>query len=291
MSLLVIGRGGQLASSLVRRAREKGVALDVIGRPEFDLLQPEAIAGEIRARKPSAVINAAAYTAVDAAEDDIYAARQINATGPAIAARAAADTGAAFIQVSTDYVFDGVKQGPYVETDATAPLGVYGATKLEGELQTLAANPNTIVLRTAWVYDATGANFVRTMLRLAVDRDELSVVDDQHGNPTFADDLADAILTIAALPTQSGVFHCANTGAATRAELAEEIFAQSRARGGPTAHVTRVSSDRFPTRAKRPANSRLDTRKLSHTYGIHLRPWREALAACMDEIAVTWSKS
>ncbi len=283
--ILVIGRGGQLARALARRGAARGVALDVIGRPEIDLLTPETIAREITARRPNAVINAAAYTAVDKAEDDQEAARRINADAPEAMARAAAEIGAAFVQVSTDYVFAGDKDGAYIETDPVAPQGVYGATKLEGETRSLAANARTIVLRTAWVYDATGANFVRTMLRLASTRDELGVVADQRGCPTFADDLADAALSVALNPMHGGVYHCAGAGETTWAGLAEEIFAQSAARGGPSARVRHITTAEFPTRAKRPANSRLDCAKLAKDYGVGMRPWREALAACIDEIA------
>lgn len=283
--ILVVGRGGQLARALVRRGAVRGVALDVIGRPEIDLLAPETLAREIAARRPSALINAAAYTAVDKAEDEQEAARRINAEAPEMMARAAAEVGAAFVQVSTDYVFAGDKDGAYVETDPVAPQGAYGATKLEGETRSLAANTRTIVLRTAWVYDATGANFVRTMLRLASSRDELGVVADQRGCPTFADDLADAALSVALNPVQGGVYHCAGAGETTWASFAEEIFAQAAARGGPSANVRHITTAEFPTRAKRPANSRLDCAKLAKDYGVGMRPWRDALAACMDEIA------
>ncbi len=282
---LVVGRNGQLARALVRRAAARGIALDVIGRPEIDLASPQQVADAIMARRPKAIINAAAYTAVDKAEDDRDQAHQINALAPEAMARAAADIGAAFVQVSTDYVFAGDKSGAYVESDPVAPNGVYGATKLEGEQRALAANAQTIVLRTAWVYDASGANFVRTMLRLATTRDELGVVADQHGCPTFADDLADAALAVALKPEHHGIYHCAGAGETSWAGFAEEIFAQSRARGGPSANVRAITTAAFPTRAKRPANSRLDCAKLASDYGVTMRPWREALAACMDEIA------
>ncbi|MDZ4690980.1 dTDP-4-dehydrorhamnose reductase [Terricaulis sp.] len=283
--ILVIGRNGQLARALVRRAAARGVAIEVLGRPEIDLMAPDSAAREISARKPSVVLNAAAYTAVDKAEDDAETAQQINANAPEAMARAAADVGAAFVQVSTDYVFAGDKDGAYVETDAVAPNGVYGATKLEGEQRSLAANARTIVMRTAWVYDASGANFVRTMLRLSSTRDELGVVADQRGCPTFADDLADAALSVALKPQRFGVYHCAGAGETTWADFAEEIFAQSRALGGPRAAVRKITTAEFPTRAKRPANSRLDCTKLARDYGVVMRPWREALSACMDEIA------
>ncbi|HYD87721.1 MAG TPA: dTDP-4-dehydrorhamnose reductase [Vitreimonas sp.] len=280
MTILVIGRGGQVARALARRGD-----VEVIGRPDFDLLQPDAIAAEIVRRRPRVVINAAAYTAVDKAEDEPDAAMAINGEAVGAIARSSAEIGAALLHVSTDYVFAGDKSAPYVENDPTGPTGAYGASKLRGEQLALAANPRAIVLRTAWVFDACGANFVRTMLRLAKSRDVITVVADQHGCPTFADDLAAAALAIAADPHHAGIYHCAGSGETTWAAFAEEIFAQSRARGGPHAHVKHIASAEFPTRAKRPANSRLDCAKLAREYGFVMRPWREALGACLDEIA------
>ncbi|MBC7768801.1 MAG: dTDP-4-dehydrorhamnose reductase [Phycisphaerales bacterium] len=280
MNLLVIGRGGQVARALARR----GDAANV-GRPEFDLQRPEELAAEIARRRPSVVINAAAYTGVDKAEDEPDLAMAINGDAVGAIARASADVGAALLQVSTDYVFAGDKDAPYREDDPTGPTGQYGASKLRGEQLALAANTRAIVLRTSWVFDARGANFVRTMLRLAKTRDVISVVADQHGCPTFADDLADAALAIAASPKHAGVYHCAGAGETTWARFAEEIFAQSRARGGPAAEVKPITSAEFPTRAKRPGNSRLDCDKLAREYGVVMRPWREALGACLDDIA------
>jgi len=285
VSIVVIGRSGQVARALVRRAAARGVRVQTFGRPELDLEHSDAAAALVAAMRPSVVINAAAYTAVDKAEDEVERAGRINAVGPASIARAAAAVDAPILHLSTDYVFTGDKPAPYIETDATGPTGAYGATKLEGERLVVAANPRAIVLRTAWVFNATGANFVRTMLRLARSRDEISVVADQRGCPTFADDLADAALSIAARPDHAGIYHCAGEGETSWAGFAEEIFAQSRARGGPTASVRPITTAEFPTRAKRPANSRLNCAKLTADYGLTLRAWREALAACMDEIA------
>lgn len=280
MSLLIVGKNGQVARALAAGAAARKLSFNVIGRPEFDLA---TLDGEIPT-KARAVINAAAYTQVDRAEDDIETARRVN--GHALGALAHAATGAhVFVHFSTDYVFAGDKASPYIETDPVAPINAYGASKLEGERATLANNPRSVILRTAWVYDAGGANFVRTMLRLAKTRDEVSVVADQRGCPTFAADLAGAALTIATEPRAYGVYHCVGAGETTWAEFAEEIFAQSRALGGPAAAVKRITTAEFPTRAKRPANSRLDCSKLEREYGVRMRPWREALAACMDEIA------
>lgn len=283
MTILVIGRNGQVARALARRAAARGIAIELLGRPGFDLLAPDA--SVIAARKPTAVINAAAFTAVDKAETEREQAFQINAAGAEAIARGAAEVGATVIQVSTDYVFAGDKAAPYVETDATGPTGVYGASKLEGERAAAASNPRAVIVRTAWVFDAQGANFVRTMLRLAKTRPQLNVVADQRGCPTFADDLADALLTIAEKGGPAGVYHAAGAGETTWAEFAKEIFALSAARGGPSAEVAPIPTSEYPTPAKRPANSRLDCSKLAADYGVRLRPWREALAQCIDEIA------
>lgn len=285
MSILVLGRSGQVARALARRAEARGIVVEIAGRPDADLEQPERVAALIAECRPSVVINAAAYTAVDKAEDEPERAQRINAVGPAAASHAATQVGAAFIQISTDYVFAGDKDGAYVENDAVGPTGVYGATKLAGERNVLAANPRAIVMRTAWVYDASGANFVRTMLRLAKTRDEVSVVADQRGCPTFAEDLADAALSVAARPELYGVYHCAGAGETNWAGFAQAIFEESRRRDGPAASVRSITTADYPTRAKRPANSRLNCAKLATDYGVVMRPWRDALSACMDEIA------
>jgi dTDP-4-dehydrorhamnose reductase len=281
VTIFVIGRRGQVARALAR-----GAVVRVLGRPELDLENADSAREIVASANPSIVINAAAYTAVDKAEDDRDRAFAINATGAEAVALGAQDAGAAIIHVSTDYVFSGDNASPYLETDATGPTGVYGASKLEGEQRVLAANPDAILVRTAWVFDAQGANFVRTMLRLAKTRNQIDVVADQRGCPTSASDLAAALLTIAQSPTTPGVFHCAGAGEATWAEFAREIFAQSKARGGPHAEVRPIAASEYPTRARRPANSRLSCDKLVAAYGVRMRPWRDALSACMDEITI-----
>lgn len=285
MTLLIIGKAGQVARALARGASERGVQYAALGRPEFDL---ETFDGALPI-EPSAVINAAAYTQVDRAEDETDRARAINAVAPGKLAQATPRDGV-FIHFSTDYVFAGDKPAPYAESDPVAPINAYGASKLEGERAVLAAHPRAVILRTAWVYDASGANFVRTMLRLAKTRDEINVVADQRGCPTFACDLASAALDIAARPIAFGVFHCAGSGETTWAAFAEEIFRLSAARGGPSAAVRPITAAEFPTRAKRPQNSRLDCSKLENEYGVRMRHWRDALAECIDEIAANgWS--
>jgi dTDP-4-dehydrorhamnose reductase len=286
VNVLVIGRSGQVARAL--RSGARGRAVRALGRPESDLEAPEVLVKAIEDIRPDVVVNAAAYTAVDQAEAEPDRAFAINAAGPEAVALAAARCGAAMIQISTDYVFDGAKPDPYVETDPTMPTSVYGRSKLEGEQRVLGANPRAIVLRTSWVFASEGSNFIRTMLRLAKTRDQINVVSDQSGCPTFAEDLAEAILAVTDRVSAGGafgVYHCAGGGETTWADLAAETFALSAARGGPSAAVAPILARDYPTRAARPANSRLDCSKVAADYGIRLRPWREALAACVDDIA------
>lgn len=286
MSILVIGRTGQVARALVRCAG--GRAIQALGRPDVDLEKPDALAALVERISPDVVVNAAAFTAVDQAEAEEARAFAINAFGAEAVARGAARCGAAMIQISTDYVFDGAKPQPYVETDPTAPTSVYGRSKLEGEQRVLAAHSRAIVLRTSWVYAATGLNFVRTMLRLAKTRPQINVVSDQFGCPTLADDLAEGVLVVADKvrgADRFGTYHCAAGGETTWANLAAETFALSTARGGPAAVVAPILARDYPSRATRPANSRLDCSRIATDYGVRLRPWREALAACVDEIA------
>jgi dTDP-4-dehydrorhamnose reductase len=289
VNILVIGRHGQVARAVARL----GGGVAVAARPELDLKHPESVARAIALRRPDIVINLAAFTAVDRAESERELAFAVNAAGAGAVAEAAAQCGAAVIHISTDYVFAGDKTSAYTEEDATDPRCVYGASKLEGERLVLAANPRALILRTSWVFDAQGANFVRTMLRLARSRASIGVVADQAGCPTFAGDLAAAISAIAEKLGDGGpggIYHCAGAGATTWADFAIAIFALSQARGGPFAEIVRIRSSEFPTPAPRPANSVLNCKKLLADYGIELPSWRSSLAACMDEIeAGGWS--
>jgi dTDP-4-dehydrorhamnose reductase len=237
------------------------------------------------------VINAAAYTAVDAAEDDADAARRANSDGPAELARLCEAAGIPLIHVSTDYVFDGQKHAPYIETDPTLPQGVYGATTLAGEQAVHAACTRSIVLRTSWVYSPTGKNFVRTMLNLAQRTNQLRVVGDQHGCPTSAPDLADAILAIANRITTdgwqdryAGVYHAAGAGSTTWHALAVATFAEAARYGAPVPAVASITTAEYPTKAKRPPSSRLDCGKLQAVFGVGLPPWQRGLARCIDAI-------
>jgi dTDP-4-dehydrorhamnose reductase len=280
--LLVTGRNGQVATALAERAAvHRGFEVLALGRPELDLEQPASVEAAILAAKPDLVVNAAAYTAVDKAETESDRAFAANRDGAGAAARAARALGVPILHLSTDYVYPGDKPTPYVESDATGPTSVYGRSKLEGEQAVMAAHPNAIILRTAWVYSPFGANFVKTMLRLAKDRDVLRVVDDQSGNPTSAIDIADAILRLApglGLEPASGIYHLCGSGSTSWCGFARAIFAESARRGGPAPRVEAITTAEYPTPAKRPANSRLDTAAFTRRFGFALRPWPEAMA-------------
>jgi dTDP-4-dehydrorhamnose reductase len=286
--ILVTGGSGQLASALVAAA---SVPVCCVGRPAFDFDRLETIGAAFAQADPWLVVNAAAYTAVDAAEKDADAAYRANRDGPAELARLCAAAGIPLIHVSTDYVFDGAKGAPYVETDTVAPQGVYGASKLAGEQAVLGACQRAIVLRTSWVYAPAGRNFVRTMLTAGKTRDRLTVVADQKGCPTTAHDLAAAILAIAARIAETGwqdgyagVFHAAGTGWTTWHGLASAVFEEAARHGAPVPRVDPIATADWPTPAKRPADSRLDCTKLAAVFGVRLPNWRPSLARTIDAI-------
>lgn len=289
MRIAVTGTSGQLVTAMVERARVDCIVTPV-GRPSLELGQPKTIAPAIEAAKPDIIVSAAAYTAVDKAEADRETAFAINERGAGAVAAAAAALGVPIIHISTDYVFDGRKAAPYLESDATAPQSVYGASKLAGEIAVAAANPNHTILRTAWVYSPFGNNFLKTMLRLAADRDEIGVVADQYGNPTSALDLADAVFAVARnlldsdRPDLRGIFHATATQDASWAEFAEAIFAASSRAGGPTAKVNHITTEQYPTPAPRPANSRLDSTKLSDIHRHALPDWHAATEHVVERI-------
>ncbi|MFV0299108.1 MAG: dTDP-4-dehydrorhamnose reductase [Hyphomicrobiaceae bacterium] len=286
MRLLIAGWHGQLATALLDLAPgDPDVKALAAGRPALDLCEPASITRAMTDFGPDIVINAAAYTAVDKAETDQQAAFALNRDGPGLLAEAAARRGAAIIHVSTDYVFDGRKPTSYVEDDPTGPLSVYGKSKLAGEQAVQAANPRHAIVRTAWVHSAGGNNFVKTMLRLAGERDHLRVVDDQIGSPTYAPHLAAAMLALArrivaadATSPAWGIYHAAGSGEVTWCGLAREIFRVSSALGGPSAEVEAITTADYPTPAPRPANSRLDCGKLATMHGIHMPPWQDGVA-------------
>ena len=279
------GPEGQVLKSLLEQGRAAGHDIAPLGRPELDLAADASeISAALAAARPEAVVSAAAYTAVDKAEDEPDLAFAINARGAGAIARAASGLGVPLVHLSTDYVFNGSKTAPYTEEDATDPLSVYGASKLAGEEAVLAEHSGAAIIRTAWVYSPFSANFVKTMLHVATGRDEISVVADQHGNPTSAIDIADAILEIlprlrtSSDPQLSGIFHMTGQGETTWAGFAETIFRVSSAHGGATATVRPIRTLDYPTKAIRPANSCLDNSKLADTYGLRLPAWQHSLA-------------
>jgi dTDP-4-dehydrorhamnose reductase len=288
--MIVTGREGQVVRSLAERASGT-VHVVPLGRPELDLAGPaEAIVGAIIAAQPDVIVSAAAYTQVDKAERERDLAFAINESGPKAIARAARELGVPLIHLSTDYVFDGAKSSPYIEEDPTGPTGVYGASKLAGEQAVLAEHSDCAVLRTAWVYSPFGGNFVKTMLRLASNRGEIAVVADQRGNPTSALDIADGILLVAANMLGSddkvlrGVFHMTGEGDASWAEFAEAIFAASDAAGGPSAGVRPIGSADYPTAARRPANSRLDSTKIARAHRVSLPDWQSSMKTVVSRL-------
>lgn len=285
MKIVATGGPGQLVLSLEERLKGTADSFVAVGPPALDLAagDDEAVYAALAAHAPDAIINAAAHTAVDKAESERDLAFAINADGAGAVARAAKRLGVPIVHVSTDYVFAGDKAEPYVESDATGPTGVYGASKLAGEQAVLASGADAAILRTAWVYSPFGNNFVKTMLRVGAARDELSVVDDQRGCPTNALDLADACIAVARNlmaggdPAQRGIFHATGSGEGTWADFAEAIFTASSAIDGPAARVKRITTAEYPTPAQRPANSRLSGAKLAAAHGLTLPAWRESL--------------
>ncbi|WP_136621038.1 MULTISPECIES: dTDP-4-dehydrorhamnose reductase [Mesorhizobium] len=297
MRLVVTGREGQVAASLLEAGQgPAGVEVIAIGRPELDLAKPDTVIDAIVAAKPDIVVSAAAYTAVDQAEDEPDLAFAVNAVGAGKVAEAARRLGVPVIHLSTDYVFDGSAPGAYVETDATAPCSVYGASKLAGEQAVASANPRHLILRTAWVYSPFGRNFVKTMLKLAADRDEIAVVADQWGNPTSALDIADAILHAAAQlhdnkgSGASGIYHLAGTGEVNWSGFACHILDTSRMFGGPWARVRGIATVGYPTKARRPANSRLSSAKFASVFGWTAPDWRLSAEAVVRRLLIGGTK-
>jgi dTDP-4-dehydrorhamnose reductase len=285
--ILVTGGSGQLARALEEAG--DGRNLKRVGRPDWDFDRPKTLPALLREAAPALVVNAAAYTAVDKAESEAETAMRANRDGPRILAEYCAQTGIPLVHVSTDYVFDGLKGAPYVETDATAPTGVYGASKLAGEQAVLAACRRAIVLRTSWVYAATGRNFVLTMLDAAKRHPRLRVVADQRGCPTAAQDLSAAILAIADRIAEggwqdeyAGLFHAAGSGETTWHGLATAAIARAARRGHPAPPVDPIATADWPTPARRPPDSRLDCGRLARVFGLRLPDWQDAVARTVD---------
>lgn len=285
MKLLVFGKTGQVAREMQRRL-PAGIEATFLGRDGADLTKPEVCAQAIIDAKPDAVINAAAYTAVDKAESDEEIARLVNGDAPGNMARACAKLGIPFVHISTDYVFDGQGTDAFSPSSKIAPLGVYGATKAVGEGQVRASGSANVILRTSWVFSPLGNNFVKTMLRLSESRKSLTVVADQVGGPTPAAAIADACISIAQQlrinPEKSGTYHFSGGPDVTWADFAREIFVQS----GRDVEVENIPTSAFPTPAKRPANSRLDCSLTERNFGIHRPLWKTALTEMLEELEI-----
>lgn len=286
MRALVFGSTGQVARELRRAATELGIEAHFLDRAAADLADPVACAAAVRAASADVVLNAAAYTAVDRAEDEPQLADRINGETPGAIATACDEKGVPFLHVSTDYVFDGTPGRAWRETDPTGPLGAYGRSKLAGEQAVIAACPDHVILRTAWVFSAHGANFVKTMLKVGKERPEMRVVGDQLGCPTAAADIAGALWTIAEDwgrgRGRAGIFHYAGAPAISWAGFAREIFARTDWSERP--EVTEIATADWPTKAVRPANSVLDCSAIEAAYGIAQPDWRLALDEVLEEL-------
>ena len=295
MNILLLGKSGQVGWELQRSLSVLG-RVTALGHDEADFTQPQAVAQTVRALRPDVIVNAAAHTAVDKAEGEPARARLLNATTPGVLAEEAARLGAWLVHYSTDYVFDGSGDRPWVETDAPAPLSVYGATKLEGERLIQQSGCRHLILRTSWVYAARGGNFAKTMLRLARERERLTVIDDQWGAPTGAELIADvtahAIRQVQQRPVgphdEAGIYHLAASGHASWNSYAKHVLAQA-AQAQPAIElvakeVAPVPTSAFPTPANRPHNSRLNTAKLQSTFGLRLPPWQQGVDRMLAEI-------
>lgn len=294
MKILLLGKNGQVGWQLQRALAPLGeiVALE---RKDAggDLADPQGLAATVRAAKPQVIVNAAAYTAVDKAESEPQLARLINTEAPAALAREAAASGALLVHYSTDYVFDGSGSAPWQESDATGPLNVYGATKLAGEQAIAASGCAHLTFRTSWVYAAHGDNFIKTMLRLAATRERLTVIDDQKGAPTGAELIADvtahAISQTLQQPAKAGLYHLTAAGEASWFDYAQYVLAlarQARPQGVKTAAggVQPIASSQYPAAARRPLNSRLDTRRLQAAFGLQMPPWQQGVTRVLREI-------
>jgi dTDP-4-dehydrorhamnose reductase len=288
--ILVTGGSGQLARAL--EAFSGGRKLRRVGRPEFDFDRPETVTHTLQSTRPSLVINAAAWTAVDAAESNAEAAARANHDGPALIAHYCASAGIPLIHISTDYVFDGSKGAPYLETDAPNPIGVYGATKRAGEEAVLAGCPQALIVRTSWVFADSGKNFVLTMLNARRNTDRLRVVGDQRGCPTAAPALAAALLTAADRLSEgwshgyAGLYHACGAGETTWHGLATALFEEAERHGVPRPQIDAIATADWPTPVRRPADSRLECGKLARVFGVRLPDWRDSLADVVDRVFV-----
>lgn len=289
LRIFVAGKSGQVAQSLLSAAADD-VTLELFGRPDFDITDRQSIAAAVEAFSPDIVINAAAFTAVDQAEDEREAAFAANAEGPRFLAEVTAERSIPIIHLSTDYVFDGSASTPYRVDDQTSPLGVYGESKYAGEVAVASSNPKHIIARTAWVYGSFGKNFLKTMLRVAGSNDTLRVVHDQRGAPTSSHAIAEALLAVANKVAAEGddapfgLYHLVAEGEASWADFAASIFEASAMHGGPVASVEAITTAEYPTKAQRPQYSVLDTSRLQEAFGLQLSDWREPVSAIVEQV-------
>lgn len=289
MRILIFGRNGQVARALKEEAAAYEVA--TLGREHADLLNEGEAQKAVKGHAPDIIINAAAYTAVDKAEDEKDAAQRLNHAAAAEISRAANQAGAHLIHISTDYVFDGEKTEPYLETDETRPLSVYGKSKCDGEKAVLEACPEAIIIRTSWVFSEFGANFVKTMLRLSGERNALKIVDDQIGGPTSARDIARAAIVIAGKKHRgapgSGIYHFQGSPAVSWAAFAAKIFEIS----GAEIAVNPIATTQYPTPAQRPLNTVLDCAKMERDFGVAQPDWRASLRQVLAALKAKDSNS
>lgn len=289
MTILLVGRNGQLGARLARALTALGEVV-AVGRSELDVSRAGDVRALIRDAKPALIVNAAAYTAVDRAETERELAMQVNAAAPGVMAEEARRLGALLVHYSTDYVFDGAKHAPYTEEDACRPVNFYGVSKLAGEDAVRASGCAHLILRTSWVYDLRGANFVLTMLRLAREKSELRVVADQTGSPTWARALCDASIALLrdeAVRDKSGVYHLAAEGSVSRYELARAIIESGRTHVAPQgrwASVVPIATSDYPLPAQRPLSCVMSKERIARTFGLELTHWSEQLRACFDEM-------
>jgi dTDP-4-dehydrorhamnose reductase len=287
-TLLLFGAGGQVGQDIIARGGASGIEVAARARAQADIADADAVEQALRQARPQIVVNAAAYTKVDKAESERDEAFRVNATGPGLIAAACAAVGIPLIHLSTDYVFDGTKTTPYVESDPTAPLGVYGASKLAGEEAVWTRHKKHLILRTSWVYGKFGANFLKTVLRLAGERDELRIVADQHGSPTSTADIADAILALTprllAGDGHWGTYHFTGDGETNWCQFADEILSRREKWLGSRPKLTPITTAEYPTPARRPANSVLDNALFRTTFRFGAKPWRQSVSDAVDAL-------
>lgn len=289
LRVVVTGRHGQLARSILETGPARRIEVVAVGRPELDLTDPSGIEAAITAAKPQVLVNAAGYTNTEQAEDEPDLARLINVDGAAAVATSARKLGVPLIHLSSSYVFDGRSTAPYRESDPVGPLGAYGRTKLEGEAAVAAALPAHVILRASLVFSPFGTNTLSNLLKRADHRDEIRVVSDQRVNPTSALDLAGAVLTVAQNIAREpdneklrGIFHVAGSGVATPAQFAQALFATAARVGGPGPRVVPIGSDEYVTRVRRPHNALLDCSRIAEAHGVTLPSWEEPLRYCVE---------